>query len=83
MLPVYFSFYKYIINMIWDLRYVLILEVNRIMLTENTIQMLINVFRPVPSGNTETLESIRMITENDPCLKMINNSNNNDIHPIR
>ena len=53
------------------------------MLTENTIQMLINVFRPVPSGNTETLESIRMITENDPCLKMINNSNNNDIHPIR
>ena len=29
------------------------------MLTENTIQMLINVFRPVPPGNTETLESIK------------------------
>lgn len=59
------------------------MEVNRIMLTENTIQMLINVFRPVPAGNTETLEAIRKITENDTCLKMINNSNNNDIHPIR
>lgn len=53
------------------------------MLTENTIQMLINVFRPVPPGNTETLESIRKITDDNPYLKMINNSNNNDIHPIR
>lgn len=69
--------------MIRDLRYVLILEVNRIMLTENTIQMLINVFRPVTAGNTETLESIRKISDNNPYLKMINNSDNNDIHPIR
>lgn len=53
------------------------------MLTENTIQMLINVFRPVAAGNTETFEAIRKITENDTCLKMIANSNNNDIHPIR
>lgn len=45
--------------------------------------MLINVFRPVPPGNTETLESIRKITDDNPYLKMINNSNNNDIHPIR
>lgn len=41
------------------------------MLTENTIQMLINALKPMPVGNNETIESIKNTIADDPYLKLI------------